>query len=206
MTKKTQLTDLPEIILASSSPFRQAQLKTLQLPFKTHSPNVDERVLEGESVIEMVKRLSLLKAQTVAEQYPNAIIIASDQSAEFEGQAIGKPHTLSNATKQLAQFSGQKVQFHTGLAVISPKQPEPLLYLETTDVHFRTLNAGKIKRYLEMEQPLNCAGSFKSEGLGVTLFERIDSRDANSLIGLPLMGLTDLMLELGYELPLMDSA
>ena len=202
---KTQQSQLPPLVLGSSSPFRKQQLDTLNLAFTQFSPDIDESPKQGETVKQMVARLSLAKAQAVAKKFPDALIITSDQSAEFNHSAIGKPHTYDKAIQQLQSFSGHSIEFHTGLVVIHPDINEPFEYLETTTVQFRQLSESAIRRYIELEQPLNCAGSFKSEGLGVTLFERIDSRDANALIGLPLMGLTDIFYKMGYELPLHSS-
>ncbi|QKI88918.1 Maf family protein [Thiomicrorhabdus xiamenensis] len=193
---------LPPIILGSTSIFRKQMLEKLHLPFDTDKPEVDETPLQGERPEAMVARLSLAKAQAVAGKHPDALIIGSDQCAVFDNHPIGKPHTFAVAQQQLRQFSGQSITFYTGLVVINGQTGKTYQKMDTTVVHFRELSDNVIDNYLTIEQPLNCAGSFKSEGLGVTLFQRIDSRDPNALIGLPLMDLTDIFYQMGYPLPL----
>ncbi|PLA75603.1 septum formation inhibitor Maf [Hydrogenovibrio sp. SC-1] len=190
---------IPQIILASTSPFRKQLLEKLQLPFETANPKLDETPLTNESVIDMVQRLSRQKAQVVASQYPDAIVIGSDQSATFNGKAIGKPRTHANAIKQLQQFSGHTIEFLTGLAVV--KGSEIHQAIDITRVQFRQLSDTEIEHYLRLETPYQCAGSFKSEGLGITLFEEIQSKDPNALIGLPLIELTTLLKKCGIALP-----
>ena len=200
-TDQTNLT-LPQVVLGSTSPFRKALLDKLHIPFTQDAPDIDETPLSTESPKEMVLRLSHAKADVFKSKYPNNIIITSDQCAVFNKQTIGKPHTFEKAVKQLQQFSNNKITFYTGLVVCNTATNQNYEYLDTTIVHFRTLSDEVINNYIELEQPLNCAGSFKSEGLGVTLFHRIDSRDPNALIGLPLMALTDIFYEMGYPLPI----
>ncbi len=195
-------TALPPIILASTSSFRAQLLNKLHLPFKQVSPDVDETPLEKEHPKAMVTRLSKAKAQAIAQQQPNSIIIASDQCAVFQDRPIGKPHTTDNAIKQLQQFSQQAITFYTGLCVINTATQQVFSCMDTTQVHFRKLSQEVIKHYIEIEQPLHCAGSFKSEGLGITLFEKILSNDPNALIGLPLIELTSIFNRMGYTLPL----
>lgn len=195
----TQNTAFPQIILASTSPFRKQLLEKLQLPFETANPKLDETPLTNETVVDMVQRLSRQKAQVVASQYPDAIVIGSDQSATFNGKAIGKPHTHANAIKQLQQFSGHTIEFVTGLAVV--KGTETHQAIDITRVQFRQLSDTEIEHYLRLETPYQCAGSFKSEGLGITLFEEIQSKDPNALIGLPLIELTSLLKQCGIALP-----
>lgn len=193
---------VPNIILASTSPFRKQLLQKLNLSFEQVAPNIDEAPLKNESPKEMVARLSNKKAKEIASRFPNSLIIASDQSATYQDQPIGKPHTMENAVKQLQQFSQQTITFYTGLTVINTASSQQFEYMDTTQVHFRKLSAEVIKNYLDIEQPLNCAGSFKSEGLGITLFEKITSTDPNALIGLPLIELTSIFYKMGYALPL----
>ncbi|MBO1924201.1 nucleoside triphosphate pyrophosphatase [Thiomicrorhabdus sp. 6S3-12] len=193
---------LPPVILGSTSIFRQQMLEKLHLPFDTDKPEVDETPLQGEQPEAMVARLSLAKAQAVARKHSDALVIGSDQCAVFDNRPIGKPHTFAAAQQQLRQFSGQSITFYTGLVVINGRTGKIYQKMDTTVVHFRELSDNVIDNYLTIEQPLNCAGSFKSEGLGVTLFQRIDSRDPNALIGLPLMDLTDIFYQMGYPLPL----
>lgn len=201
----THKAQLPKLVLGSSSPFRKQMLEKLQLPFIQFAPEIDETPLADETPTAMIKRLSLLKAQAVAKAHPNSIIIASDQCATFNNQPIGKPHTHDNAVKQLQMFSGQAIKFHTGLVVIDPRDQKAYQSMDTTTVHFRVLSAQTIENYLQAEQPYQCAGSFKSEGLGITLFERIESRDPNALIGLPLIELTSIFAQMGIVLPLKNS-
>lgn len=197
-----QMPPMPSIVLASTSPFRKVLLEKLHLEFLQDKPLIDESSLSGESPKDMVVRLAKAKAEKFQNQYPQHIIIASDQSAVFAGQPIGKPADKTDAIKQLNQFSGQTITFYTAMCVINTQSKQTFEYVDTTQVHFRTLSTEVIEAYLEIEQPYNCAGSFKSEGLGVTLFKKIESRDPNALIGLPLMALTDIFYEMGYPLPL----
>lgn len=190
----------PSLCLASSSPFRAKLLKKLHLNFATHSPDIDETPHQDESVLEMVNRLSLAKAQAVAAETDFDLIIASDQSACFQGQALGKPGNLDRALAQLKAFSGQTVNFYTGLVVLDQRTGQIQQTHDETKVSFRTLSEYKIKRYLEREQPYQCAGSFKSEGLGITLFERIETQDPNALIGLPLIQLTGFLEQAGINI------
>ncbi len=193
---------LPNIILASTSPFRKQLLQKLNLSFEQVAPNIDELPLNYESPKETVARLSNEKAQEIALRFPNSIIIASDQCATYQDQPIGKPHTMENAVKQLQQFSQQTITFYTGLTVINTTSSQQFECMDTTQVQFRKLSTEVIKNYLDIEQPFNCAGSFKSEGLGITLFEGITSTDPNALIGLPLIELTGIFYKMGYALPL----
>ncbi|GAB6034085.1 Maf family protein [Galenea microaerophila] len=196
---------LPKLILASTSPFRQQLLQKLKLPFSTARPEVDETPIAGESVEAMVERLSQLKAQAVAQTTDEpAIIIGSDQSASLAGQPLGKPHTFEKALTQLQSMQGKIIIFYTGLCVINTQTQQQFQAMDITRVHFRQLSDQALTRYLELEQPFNCAGSFKSEGLGITLFKAIETCDPNALIGLPLIELTTIFQQMGYELPLKD--
>ena len=193
----------PNIILASTSPFRQQLLQKLHLPFDTAKPEVDETRLENESVKQMVQRLSRLKAEAVANQSTEPrLVIGSDQSAVLNGEALGKPHSFKKAFEQLKAMQGQTIYFYTGLCVVDTQTGKAYEALDTTEVVFRRLSDETLKTYLEIEQPLNCAGSFKSEGLGITLFEAIHTQDPNALIGLPLIQLTTILNKIGYELPI----
>jgi len=196
---------LPSIILASTSPFRQQLLKKLQLPFTTAKPQIDETPQPNESVKQMVSRLSLQKAQAVATNLPktqNSLIIGSDQSASLNEQPLGKPHTFDKALAQLKAMQGKMVTFYTGLCVIHTQTGQTFQAMDITQVHFRQLSPHTLATYLEIEQPFDCAGSFKSEGLGITLFKAIQTQDPNALIGLPLIELTSIFQQLGYELPI----
>ncbi|GKT11186.1 MAG: septum formation protein [Thiomicrorhabdus sp.] len=192
----------PRIILGSTSIFRKELLEKLNLPFEQIAPNIDESPLNNETPKELVVRLSKAKAQVIAGQSPNSIIIGSDQTALFNGQPIGKPHSFDNAAAQLKQFSNQTITFYTGLTVINTATQQTFEALDITKVHFRALSQSVIENYIEIEQPLKCAGSFKSEGLGITLFKEIESKDPNALIGLPLIELTNIFYEMGYPLPI----
>lgn len=202
MSSNKASNSIPNIVLGSTSSFRKMLLDKLHLDFIQDAPNIDETPFENETPKEMVVRLSNAKAASLKDKYPAHIIITSDQCAVFADKPIGKPHTQENAVKQLQQFSNQAITFYTGLVVINTATNKNYQYLDTTTVHFRELSESVINNYINIEQPLNCAGSFKSEGLGVTLFKKIDSRDPNALIGLPLMALTDIFYEMGYALPL----
>ena len=199
ITCKTQL---PRIVLGSSSPFRKQILEKLQLPFIQFAPEIDESALPNETPHDMIARLSHLKALEVAETHPDKIIIASDQCAVFNNQIIGKPHTHEKATQQLHSFSEQTITFLTGLVIIDPRTQNTHQAMDQTRVHFRKLASDTIENYLNAEQPYQCAGSFKSEGLGITLFESIESKDPNALIGLPLIELTTIFAQMGIVLPL----
>lgn len=195
---------LPPIVLGSSSAFRKQLLEKLQLPFSQHAPDIDETPLEGELPQAMIARLSRQKAEAVVKHHPRAIVIASDQCAVFDKQPVGKPLTHENAVKQLQSFSGQSVLFYTGLVIFNPAEEKYYQALDVTEVRFRPLEDSTIEHYLHAEQPYQCAGSFKSEGLGITLFESIQSQDPNALIGLPLIALTGLFRQMGIILPLAD--
>lgn len=196
--------ELPKIILASTSIFRKQLLEKLGLPFDQLNPEINETPQTNESVQKMTLRLSREKAEAVAKTTSDSLIIGSDQSAIFQDQPIGKPHTHQNAFQQLKQFSGQSIEFLTGLAVIDQRTQQIYKSLDSTRVHFRHLSDQDIENYLRTETPYECAGSFKSEGLGITLFERIESKDPNALIGLPLIDLTTHLKACGIQLPLIS--
>ena len=181
----------PKIVLASTSPFRKALLEKFQLEFSTCKPQTDETPLDNESPEQLVARLAQLKAQAGAKLHPDSFVIGSDQVAVVKGHILGKPGSVEKAEQQLALLSGQAVTFYTGLTLISPEQQIKTL-VEPFIVHFKTLSAEEISAYVAKEQPLNCAGSFKSEALGICLFEKLEGRDPNSLIGLPLIALNEL--------------
>lgn len=190
----------PEILLGSSSPFRAALLKKLRINFTQDSPEIDESPLKDESPRAMVERLTQHKALALKVAHPTKIIISSDQTACLNNQPLGKPHTFENAIKQLQSFSGNAIVFYTGLGVLDPTG-RYYQAMDVTKVHFRELSDQMIINYVEAEQPFHCAGSFKSEGLGITLFEKIESCDPNALIGLPLIELTSIFHKLGLALP-----
>ncbi|NDJ58157.1 septum formation inhibitor Maf [Enterobacteriaceae bacterium 4M9] len=181
------------LVLASTSPFRQSLLKKLGLPFIVAAPEVDETPLPGESARRLVMRLATAKAQALAQRYPAHLIIGSDQVCVLNGQITGKPHTEDNAVAQLMQARGNIISFYTGLALYNSYNGELQTECEPFDVHFRHLTEQEIRHYVQTEKPLQCAGSFKSEGLGIALFERLDGRDPNTLVGLPLIALCGML-------------
>lgn len=184
------------LVLGSSSPFRKALLERLHLPFDTFSPDIDESRLANEAPQDYVKRLSLEKAKAVAEQFDDALIIGSDQCSIVNGEIIGKPQTHENAVKQLQNSSGNTVSFLTGLCLYDTQTQDYQLDLIPFDVEFRVLTRQEIDNYLTIEQPYNCAGSFKSEGLGITLFKRMSGDDPTALMGLPLIRLSQMLRNL----------
>lgn len=181
------------LILGSSSPYRRSILEKLQLPFETASPHINEEALPGEAAAALASRLAREKASALCEQFPNAIIIGSDQVAECGGQQLGKPGTAEKAAAQLEMCAGQPVSFHTGLCVIDSNTGRHTTTCETFRVHFRKLEHREIERYIALDQPLDCAGSFKAEGLGIALFEKMEGNDINTLIGLPLIRLIKIL-------------
>ena len=191
---------MSRIILASSSPFRKELLSRLQVEFDTSSPDIDESQLPGETPSELVQRLARSKASIIAEKALDCIVIGSDQVAVCEDKILGKPGTFEKAVEQLKFLSGKRVCFHTGLSVISTHDAK----MQTDEVKFyvgfRELSDSMIKNYLKKEPAFNCAGSFKSEGLGVTLTTRMQGSDPTSLIGLPLIRLTEMLEEAGVEI------
>ncbi|NVK24584.1 MAG: septum formation inhibitor Maf [Gammaproteobacteria bacterium] len=189
----------PTIVLGSTSPFRKEILSKLNIPFETDKPLVDETPLNNETAIELVERLAILKAGAVAERWENALVIGSDQVALFNGQILGKPHTHENAVAQLSSFSGHKVTFLTGLAVKDTMTDKTHSLVEPFEVHFKKLTIEEIESYLHAEKPYNCAGSFKSEALGICLFEKLVGEDPNTLVGLPLIKLVGLFNAFGYS-------
>lgn len=178
-----------KLVLASSSPFRKALLEKLNLSFVTDSPDIDETPLAGESIEAMVMRLAEGKARTLATHHPQALIIGSDQSASLNGEVLHKPGNFDNAFAQLKAASGQCITFYTGLCLLNSASGETQTICEPYQVTFRQLEDDEIRHYLETEQPYNCAGSFKSEALGICLFESMRGDDPNTLIGLPLIQL-----------------
>lgn len=186
----------PLLILASTSRYRRELLERLRLPFVVEAPQVDESARAGESPRELALRLALAKAKAVAEHHPGAWVIGSDQVAELAGEAIGKPGQHEAAVAQLRRMSGRSVRFHTGLALVAPGF-EALRCVDV-NVRFRTLDGAEIERYLRLEQPYDCAGSAKSEGLGIALLDAIESDDPTALIGLPLIALCGLLRASGY--------
>ncbi len=194
---------IPKLVLASTSPFRRELLARLGLPFETAAPAVDETAAPGEDTEQLVMRLAEAKARAVAAHYrayhPEALIIGSDQLAELDGAVLGKPGRREGAIEQLTRASGRTVTFRTGLCLLRAGDGHAQTLCEPFRVHFRPLTPAQIAAYVDREQPFGCAGSFKSEGLGITLFERLEGADPNALIGLPLIRLVDLLAAAGVD-------
>ena len=188
------------LVLASTSPFRKAILEKLHVPFETASPDVDESILTGESPEQLVARLSEAKARAVATNYTDALIIGSDQVAVVDGQILTKPGSHDKAIAQLKRASGKRVSFLTGLCLLNTKSNRAQVDVIPFNVIFRQLNEVQIENYLHKEQPYNCAGSFKSEGLGIALFDRLEGSDPNTLIGLPLIRLIKMLEHEGFPI------
>ena len=189
----------PLLILASTSVYRQELLKRLRIPFDVISPKVDETPLAGESTLDLALRLAHAKAQAVATQFPDAWVIGSDQVADLCGAAIGKPGNFDRALAQLQLMRGQTVTFHTALCLM--KGASQATVCVPTEVTFRKLPNDVLENYLHTEEPYDCAGSAKSEGLGISLLEAIKSDDPTALIGLPLIALTGLLRDAGFMIP-----
>ncbi|MCK5917372.1 MAG: septum formation inhibitor Maf [Cocleimonas sp.] len=190
-----------QLILGSTSPFRKELLQRLSIPFTTDSPDIDETPLDNESPEAYVLRLSLEKARAVATQHPNALIIGSDQCSVLNGTIRGKPGNHENAMQQLRESSGKRVSFLTGLCLYNSKTKQYQLDLVPFHVDFRELTDNEIDAYLQVDQPYACAGSFKSEGLGITLFKRLHGDDPTALIGLPLIRLSEMLRKNGVAIP-----
>lgn len=189
------------LLLASSSSARRALLAKLGLPFATATPDIDESALPGEDAEALVTRLSLAKAQALADNHPDTLIIGSDQVLTLDNETLSKPGSHERAREQLKRLSGQTVTFHTGLCLLNTRTGRSQVTAEPFEVSFRQLGPEQIERYLLADQPYGCAGSFKAEALGITLFQSFQGRDPNSLIGLPLMALVDFLLNEEIELP-----
>ncbi len=188
-------------VLASTSRFRAAQLKQLGLPFDAINPNVDETPLKSESPEDLVTRLGRSKALSVAAKHPNRLVIGGDQIAVFDGNILGKPGTAAKAEQQLSQFAGNQVTFLTHCTVAARGGLSQHHHTDTTCVHFRALSADEIHRYVAIENPLDCAGGFKIEQLGISLFSRVVSNDPSALIGLPLIFVCRALRHYGFKLP-----
>ena len=189
-----------KLILASSSPYRRALLARLKIPFESISPEVDETPRPRETPQALVERLSIEKAQKIAADHRDALIIGSDQVAVYNGAIVGKPHTHERAVEQLRSASGKTVFLYTGLAVINAATGAMQSEVVPFQVTFRRLNDDQIENYLRKEQPYACAGSVKSEGLGIALLEKFDGDDPNTLIGLPLIRLVRMLENEGLQI------
>tara|TARA_R110002167_G_scaffold45323_13_gene136178 strand:+ start:1842 stop:2420 length:579 start_codon:yes stop_codon:yes gene_type:complete len=189
------------LILASTSPFRKSLLEKLQLRFSCQAPDIDETPNHDESAEALVQRLAQAKAEKIGSTTPDALIIGSDQVAVLNGDIIGKPHTHPRATEQLRACSGQVITFYTGLCLHDSNSGKSERICDLFRVHFRPLSDDQIERYLQREQPYQCAGSFMAEGLGISLFKKLEGDDPNTLVGLPLIRLIELLHRQGIEIP-----
>jgi len=188
------------VILASTSRYRRELLERLRLPFDVHAPGVDETALPGEAPRELARRLALAKAQAVAARFPGAVVIGSDQVADLDGQALGKPGNHERAVEQLRRMRGQTLIFHTALAVVCLDAGFCQQDIAPVRVVFRDLSDAAIEHYLRTEQPYDCAGSAKSEGMGIGLLEAIESDDPTALVGLPLIRTCRMLRAAGVDL------
>jgi len=191
---------MPRLILASTSPYRQELLQRLRVPFDVAKPAVDEAALPGEAPQALAVRLAHAKATAVTAQAGDGWVLGSDQVADFDGRALGKPGSRGAAIAQLIAMRGHGVHFHTAVC-LAHADGRAFAAIDLTSVRFRDCSDIEIARYVDAEQPFDCAGSFKSEGLGITLFERIDNGDPTALVGLPLIATCALMRKAGFELP-----
>ena len=189
------------LVLASTSAYRRDLLARFGLPFEIERPEVDEFAHAGEAPAALAERLADAKARAVATRRPSDWVIGSDQVADLDGLTLGKPGGFAKANEQLAACSGRIVSFHTAVCVRHESSAASLKFSDITRVHFRRLSNTEIERYLHAEQPWDCAGSFKSEGLGISLFKSIESRDPTALIGLPLIALAEVLREAGFSVP-----
>jgi septum formation protein len=186
-----------ELVLASTSVYRRALLRRLPLRFEAAAPDTDETALPGERPRETAWRLSLDKARAVARRFPEALVIGSDQVAALGDERLGKPGNHANALRQLRSLSGKAADFHTAVSLLDARTGEARSHVVPCRVVFRSLDERQIENYLRLEQPYDCAGSAKSEGLGIVLIERIETEDPTSLIGLPLIALSTMLAQAG---------
>jgi len=189
-----------KLVLASTSPFRRSILEKLDIEFETFAPNIEENIRIDEIPEQLVARLAEEKAKAATDQFNDALIIGSDQVAVTDGQILGKPGDHENAVAQLKRTSGKRVSFLTGLCVYNTKSKRTQVEVVPFNVIFRQLTDQQIENYLQKEKPYNCAGSFKSEGLGIALFERLEGEDPNTLIGLPLIRLIRMLESEGFPI------
>lgn len=183
-----------QLVLASSSPYRRELLQRFGLPFAVKPPDVDEAPLPGETPEALAVRLAVAKARHVAKRRGReTLVVGSDQVASFDGQVLGKPGSANRAVRQLASFSGRQVRFLTGLAVVRGETLHTRTHLDVTTARFRRFNAARAERYVRQDQPLDCAGGIRFEGLGPLLLEAVDTADPSAAIGLPLIALGELL-------------
>jgi septum formation protein len=189
------------LILASTSIFRRALLERLRIPFEVASPGVDESHLPREAPRDRALRLALAKAEAIATRRPESVVIGSDQVAICGDTVLDKPGDAAGCQRQLAHLSGRSATFHTAVAVLGAERGLRDCFVDVTELQFRRLSSAEIDRYIALDQPFQCAGSFRSEALGVSLFERMDSHDPTGLVGLPLIRLAQSLRAAGYALP-----
>ncbi|HUA25214.1 MAG TPA: nucleoside triphosphate pyrophosphatase [Steroidobacteraceae bacterium] len=192
---------MPELILASTSSYRRVLLERLGIAFTALPPQTPEDPIAGELPTDRALRLATAKAQAIASRRPDAVVIGSDQVAAVGSTILDKPGDAARCRAQLAAASGSSARFHTACAVIAPQAGIRMVHIDTTTVFFRTLSDQEIERYVERERPFDCAGGFKAEGLGISLFESIESRDPTAIIGLPLIWLAGALRRAGFALP-----
>jgi septum formation protein len=192
-----------DLILASTSPYRRALVERLGVPFRCVDPGVDERLIERELVGAtprmIAEALARAKAEAVAASEPDAVVIGSDQLVSFEGEILGKPGTVEAAIKQLRRMSGRSHDLITAVQVIQGGKAQA--HTDLTTLRFRLMTPDQIRRYVEQDHPLDCAGGYKLESRGIALFERIDSADHSAIVGIPLIALTSMLISLGFEIP-----
>lgn len=192
---------LPPLILGSTSRYRRDLLARLGVPFTTQAPGVDETATLQQPPLERAQRLALAKAEAVAAKHPEATVVGSDQLAVCKGELLEKPGTVERCREQLKWASAAAATFYTAVAVLQPERAPTLQFVDTTTVYFRALSEDEIDRYIAADHPLDCAGGFRCEGLGISLFARIVTEDPTALIGLPLIGLCRALRQCGYPLP-----
>lgn len=195
------MTTAPGLLLASTSPYRQQLLNRLRLSFETRSPGVDEAILPDEAPALRSARLALAKARAVASDHPDRVVIGADQVAACEGRILDKPGDAAQARLQLQHQSGRSVEFYSAVAVVCLQRAYCEQFVDLTTVHLRTLTEAEIESYIRADEPFDCAGALRSESLGVSLCERIESNDPTGLIGLPLIRLSATLRACGYALP-----
>lgn len=188
------------LLLASSSPYRRALLQKLGVPFDWSAPDIDESAVHNEQPTKLTMRLATQKAQALAIKHPNHLIIGSDQVCTYKDTILGKPHNLERATQQLQSFSGETITFYTGLCLLNSKTNNAQVICEPYSITFRDLSPATIGAYLKKEKPYDCAGSIKTEALGISLIKSFNGEDPNSLIGLPLIKLVDMLENEGFNI------
>lgn len=201
MTPPAAASTPPRLVLASTSQYRRQLLERFGIRFTVAAPDVDESPLPGETPIDLVSRLARAKAEAIAHRHRGSMVVGSDQLAVFGKEIIGKPGNPERCVEQLRAFSGQRLTFHTSVHVVHSDTGANEGHLDVTTVHFRKLSHEEIDRYVARDRPVNSAGGFKIEALGITLFDRVESEDPTALIGLPLMWLSGALRRAGFQLP-----